>query len=78
MLFIKSQGMRGNKSYMLRHAHATMISTNGIVSTTATTTTTAMTATTTSEIYTMREKRVYLQLHELDYNHTKCEKQNTG
>ena len=21
----------------------------------------------------MREKRVYLQLHELDYNHTKCE-----
>ena len=25
-----------------------------------------------------REKRVYLQLHELDYNHTKCEIQNTG
>ena len=25
-----------------------------------------------------REKRVYLQLRELDYNHTKCEIQNTG
>ena len=26
----------------------------------------------------VREKRVYLQLHELDYNHTRCEIQNTG
>ena len=29
-------------------------------------------------VYIEREKRVYLQLHELDYNHTKCEIQNTG
>ena len=25
-----------------------------------------------------REKRVYWQLHELDYKHTRCEIQNTG